>query len=64
MNKEEERKKLTEDQFCKLRKAAENFVLSVTWGFDYEIDEGKTFDLALIEKLVIPFIEPLINEEL
>lgn len=64
MNKEEERKKLTEDQFCKLRKAAENFALSVTWGWDVEIDEGKTFDLALIEELVIPFIEPLINKEL
>lgn len=55
---------LTDEQFANLREAANNFVLDVVWGWDAEIEEGKRFDDAIIEHIVKPFIEPLINKEL
>jgi DNA-binding GntR family transcriptional regulator len=55
---------LTDEQFANLREAANNFVLSVASGWDMEVEEGKRFDDALIEYIVKPFIEPLINKEL
>ena len=55
---------LNEEQFAKLREAANNFVLSVASGWDTEVETGKRFDDAIIEDIVKPFIEPLINKEL
>ena len=55
---------LTDEQFVNLREAANNFVLSVASGWDMEVEEGKRFDDAIIEHIVKPFIEPLINKEL
>ena len=55
---------LTDEQFVNLREAANNFVLSVASGWDMEVEKGKQFDDSLIEHIVKPFIEPLINKEL
>ena len=55
---------LTDEQFVNLREAANNFVLSVASGWDMEVEEGELFDDAVIEHIVKPFIEPLINKEL
>ena len=55
---------LNDEQFGKLREAANNFVLSVTSGWDAEVETGKRFDDAIIEDIVKPFVEPLINKEL
>ena len=55
---------LTDEQFANLREAANNFVLSVASGWDMEVEKGKRFDDAIIENIVKPFIEPLINKEL
>ena len=55
---------LNDEQFAKLREAANNFVLSVTSGWDTEVETGKGFDDAIIEYIVKPFVEPLINKEL
>ena len=55
---------LTDEQFANLREAANNFVLSVASGWDMEVEEGELFDDAVIEHIVKPFIEPLINKEL
>ena len=59
-----QRIRLTDEQFVKLREAANDFVLSVASGWDMEVEEGKRFDDAIIEHIVKPFIEPLINKEL
>ena len=56
--------RLTDEQFVKLREAANDFVLSVASGWDMEVEEGKRFDDAIIECIVKPFVEPLINKEL
>ena len=50
-------KHLTEEQFDLLRKAAYEFVTSVTWGNDVEVEEGKAFDEYLEDELIKPFIE-------
>ena len=55
---------LNDEQFAKLRESANNFVLSVTSGWDTEVETGKRFDDAIIEDIVKPFVEPLINKEL
>lgn len=55
---------ITDEQFANLREAANNFVLSVASGWDMEVEKGKLFDDAIIERIVKPFIEPLINKEL
>lgn len=55
---------LNDEQFAKLRESANNFVLSVASGWDTEVETGKRFDDAIIEDIVKPFIEPLINKEL
>ena len=57
-------KHLTEEQFDLLRKAAHEFVTSVTWGNDVVVEEGKAFDEYLEDELIKPFIEPLINGQL
>jgi hypothetical protein len=62
--KHQKRIVLTDEQFDELREAANNFVLSVASGWDMEVEEGKRFDDAIIEHIVKPFIEPLINKEL
>lgn len=54
-------KHLTEEQFDLLRKAAYEFVTSVTWGNDVEVEKGNAFDEYLEDELIKPFIEPLIN---
>ena len=55
---------LTDEQFANLRESANNFVLSVASGWDMDVEKGKRFDDAIIEHIVKPFIEPLINKEL
>ena len=62
--KNQKRIVLTDEQFVNLREAANNFVFSVASGWDMEVEEGERFDDAIIEHIVKPFIEPLINKEL
>ena len=62
--KDQKRIVLTDEQFANLREAANVFVLSVASGWDMEVETGKRFDDAIIEHIVKPFIEPLINKEL
>ena len=64
MKKYQKRIVLTDEQFVNLREAANNFVFSVASGWDMEVEEGERFDDAIIEHIVKPFIEPLINKEL
>ena len=64
MKKNQKRIMLTDEQFVNLREAANNFVFSVASGWDMEVEEGERFDDAIIEHIVKPFIEPLINKEL
>jgi len=57
------KKHLTDEQKNKLYKALNNFLGSVVYGPDAEIDVDN-FDEIVQSEMIKPFIEPLINGEL